>query len=702
MKNLLIALIVMVSFSTNSFSTNSSKKGKNPLLETFNTAFETPPFSLIKHEHFIPAFKAAMEEGKKDIEQITSNTERPDFKNTIENMSYSGAKLELISNIFFNLNHADTDEKMQDIAREISPLLSDYNTDILFNKKLFERVKTVYEKKDSMNLSPEQLTLLDKTYKGFSRNGAALSDEKKERLRQISRDLSVLGLKFNDNVLAETNSWFLHITEENDLSGLPETAIEAAKEAAVTRELEGWVITLQIPSAWPFMHYADNRELRKKVYTAYTKRGYNGNEHDNTDIMLKIANLRLERANILGYDSHAEFVLEERMAETPDAVNDFIKELAAAAKPIGLKDLEDVQQFANKLGFEGKIQYWDWYYYAEKKKNKLFDFDEEEVRPYLQLENVKKGIFTLCELLWGISFTPNNEIDVYHSEVTAYEVHDHDGSLLSILYLDFFPRPGKSPGAWMTSYRSQYREGGESVLPHISIVCNFTRPTSTRPSLLTYNEFTTFLHEFGHALHGIFSDVTYPDLSGTSVYRDFVELPSQVMENWAFEKEFLDMVAVHYETGEKIPNELVQKVIDSKNFHSAFTIMRQLTFGLTDMAWHSITKPLDVDPEKFEMNAMAPAYIFPIVEGTMMSSSFAHIFSGGYAAGYYGYKWAEVLDADAFEAFKENGIFDRKTADLFREHILSKGGTEHPIILYKRFRGAEPILEPYLRREGLL
>ncbi len=681
---------------------NPCSTEENPLLKPFNTQYETPPFSLIKHKHYIPAFKVAMDEGRSDIEKIVSNTAPPDFYNTIEKLSLSGKRLNLVSSIFFNLNSAETDQEMQAIAREISPLLSVYNSDILFNEELFERIKTVYKNKNKYDLTVEQLTLLDKTYKGFTRNGANLSEEKKNRLREISKELSALGLQFNDNVLAETNSWYLNITNKEDLSGLPESIIDAAAEEAKRRDLDGWAFTLQIPSAWPFIHYADNRDLRQKIYVAYNKRGYNNNEYDNTDIILSIVNLRLERAQILGYNSHADFVLEERMAENPETVNRFMKELSEAALPMAKSDLSSVKELAGTMGLIDDFQYWDWYYYAEKRKQKQFDFDEEQVRPYLQLENVKKGIFALCDSLWGISFVANKNIDTYHKDVSVYEVYDHDGTLLSVLYLDFFPRPGKSSGAWMTSYRPQYKIEKERIIPHTSIVCNFSKPTSTRPSLLNFNEFTTFLHEFGHALHGIFSDVTYVDLSGTSVYRDFVELPSQIMENWAFEKEFLDMVAVHYQTGEKIPDDLLNKIIESKNFHSAFTVLRQLSFGLTDMAWHSITEPVSTHPEIFEREAMSPAYIFPVVEGTVMSSAFTHIFSGGYAAGYYGYKWAEVLDADAFEVFKENGIFDRETANNFRKYILSAGGTEHPMKLYTRFRGHEPKIEPYLKREGLI
>ncbi len=698
MRKIGLILIIMISATTN----GCKDKDTNPLLEKFQTLHQSPPFSKIKHKHYIPAFNAAMEEGKREIEAIINNPEEPTFINTIEALSLSGSRFTLLNNIFFNLNEAETDSEMQEIAREISPLISDYRSDILFNEKLFEKIKYVFENTDRDVLTAEQSMLLEKTYNSFARNGAALSEEKKARLREISKELSDISLKFNDNVLAETNSWYLHITDKNELNGLPESALEASSMAAKSRNLEGWVFTLQAPSFWPIIQYADNREIREKVFKAHNRRAYNQNEFNNSELILRTVNLRLERANLLGYKSHADFVLIERMAETPEKVYNFLNDLAIAAKPTAINDLNELEKFAQELGHRGKLQYWDWYYYAEKLKTKLYEFNQEEVRPYLQLEKVKDGIFELCDKLWGLSFKANEKIDRYHEEVLVYEVYDENKKLLSLLYLDFFPRPGKSSGAWMTSFRKQHRLNGENVIPHISIVCNFTRPTETKPSLLTFNEYRTFLHEFGHALHGIFSDVTYNDLSGTAVYRDFVELPSQIMENWAIEKDFLDMFAFHYETGEKIPDNLVQKIIDSQNFHAAFMVLRQLSFALNDMAWHSTTSPINVNPEMFEKESMNPAMILPTVDNTLMSASFLHIFAGGYAAGYYGYKWAEVLDADAFETFKETGIFNKETANKFREHILSKGGTEHPMILYKRFRGQEPEIYAYLKREGLI
>jgi peptidyl-dipeptidase Dcp len=674
---------------------------KNPLLQSFNTPFETPPFDQIRHEHYMPAFEAAIAEARKEIDGITSQTAAPDYANTIEALAYSGERLNLISGIFYNVLHAETDETMQQIARDISPMVTDFQNDILFNEALFQRVKAVYEQKGQLDLTAEQNMLLNKTFKGFSRNGANLSAEEKEKMRTISRELSELSLKFSDNVLAETNGWFLHITDEADLAGLPQSALDAASQAAKAKELEGWVITLDAPSFGPFLRYSEKRDLREKVYMAYSTRGYQDNEYNNTQIITRIANLRLERANLLGYPSHADFVLEETMAQSATNVNNFLKELADASLPVAKNELTEVKEFAAEKGFDGEILPWDWSFWAEKLRKEKYDFDEEITRPYFQLEKVKEGIFDLTNKLFGLTYKENTEIPVYHKDVKVFEVYDADGSFLSLLYLDFFPREGKSGGAWMTSFREQYVENGTDYRPQVSIVCNFSKPTDTRPSLLTFNEVTTFMHEFGHALHGMLSRVTYGDLSGTNVYRDFVELPSQIMENWAVEREFLDMFARHYETGEPIPSELVDKIIKTERFHAAYAAVRQLSFGLNDMAWHSITEPVTIDPEQFETRAMLPVQLFNRIEGTMMSTAFSHIFAGGYSAGYYGYKWAEVLDADAYKAFKENGIFDVATATSFRNNVLSKGGTEHPMDLYVKFRGKQPTIDALLEREGL-
>lgn len=679
----------------------SNTESSNPLLQPFDTPYETPPFHLLRHEHYLPAFKAAIEEARQEIDTIARQEADPDFQNTIEALSYAGNRLEKISGIFYNVNHAETDETMQQIARDVSPLITDYSNDILFNEPLFERVNKVYESREILELTPEQTMLLEKTWKSFARNGANLSGQKKEKMREISRELSELTLKFNDNLLAETNGWFLHITDEKDLAGLPESAIDAAAEAARGKKLEGWVITLHAPSFVPFMRYAGNRALREKVYMAYTRKGYQENEYNNTEILTRIANLRLERARLLGYTSYADFKLEETMAQSAGTVNDFLNQLADASLPMARKELTEVQQFAASQGFDDEIKPWDWSYYAEKLRQDRYDFDEELTRPYFQLEQVTEGIFELTRRLWGFTYKKNTEIPVYHKDVVVYEVYDEDGSFLSLLYMDFFPREGKSGGAWMTSFRDQYRKNSQDFRPQVSLVCNFSKPTDTRPSLLTFNEFSTFLHEFGHALHGMMSQVTYGDLSGTNVYRDFVELPSQILENWAVEKEFLDLFARHYQTGEPMPREMVEKIIETKNFHAAYATVRQLSFGLNDMAWHSITEPITMNAEEFEREAMKPVQLFGWIDGTMMSTAFSHIFAGGYAAGYYGYKWAEVLDADAYKLFKENGIFDRNTAQSFRENILSKGGSEHPMELYVRFRGSEPTVDALLERDGL-
>ncbi|MFW5725686.1 MAG: M3 family metallopeptidase [Bacteroidota bacterium] len=692
-----VAGIVMIVSTMSACSTT----GDNPLLKNFETPYQSPPFHEIKHEHYLPAFTEAIDWAKKEIETIANQPEEPTFENTIEALSYAGERLDRISGIFFNLTYAETDDQLQQIAREVSPMITDHSNDILFNGKLFDRIKKVYAQRDQLDLTPEQRMLLEKTYKSFSRNGANLSDADKEKIRAISRELSELSLRFNDNVLAETNGWFLHITDEKDLAGLPQSFIETAEQAAKAKDLQGWVVTLHAPGYVPFMRYADNRQLREKVYMAYAVRGYQQNEYNNTEILTRIANLRLEKAKLLGYPSHADFVLEETMARSAASVNAFLDQLSGAALPKAKIEVKEVQDFAATLGFNQPLMPWDWSYYAEKLRKEKYDFDEELTRPYFQLEKVTEGIFGLTSKLWGLTYKQNNEIPVYHKDVTVYEVYDKDGKFLSLLYLDFFPRESKSGGAWMTSFREQYRKNGEDVRPQVSLVCNFSKPTEARPSLLTFNEFSTFLHEFGHALHGMLSNVTYSDLSGTSVYRDFVELPSQILENWAIEKDFLDMFARHYQTGEPMPTEMIEKIIEVKNFQAGYSTVRQLSFGLNDMAWHSITEPVTTDAESFERNAMKPVALFDWIDGTMMSTAFTHIFSGGYSAGYYGYKWAEVLDADAYQAFRENGIFDEKTALSFRENILAKGGSEHPMDIYVRFRGKEPSIDALLERSGL-
>jgi len=694
-KSILGIMLVLLAVSC------QEKADKNPLLSKFDTPYQTPPFDKIKHEHYMPALDSAISLARHEIDAIVNNTEEPTFENTIEALDHSGKLLADVSNILFNLNEAETDSVLQQIVIEASPKLTDFSNDINLNPELFKRVKAVWEKRDSLKLTPEQMMLVDKTYKGFVRNGANLSETDKEKYRAISRELSELTVKFNQNVLAETNSYKLHITNEADLAGLPQSLIDAAAYTAKQKGLEGWVITLDYPMYGPFMKYADNRELRKQLYMAYGNRCFKGNEYDNQKIAQRIANLRLELANLLGYPNFATFVLENRMAETPERVNQFLDQLVAASLPAAREEVKEVEEFARQQGFKGKLERWDWSYYSEKLKNAKYSYNEEELKPYFQLEKVIDGVFLLANKLYGLTFLPNGKIPVYHPDVKAYEVYDGSGRFMSVLYLDFFPREGKSGGAWMTSFRSQYRENGKDIRPIVSIVTNFTKPTDKQPSLLTFYEFSTFLHEFGHALHGMLTDCNYSSLSGTSVYRDFVELPSQIMENFAVEKEYLDLFAVHYQTGEKIPQELVQKIIDSRNFQAGYFSLRQLGFGILDMAWHTITKPVTEDVDSFEKKILNPLDVLPPVKGTNMSVTFGHIFEGGYAAGYYGYKWAEVLDADAFELFKEKGIFNREVAQSFRENILSRGGSEHPMTLYKRFRGQEPTIDALLKRSGL-
>lgn len=681
---------------------NKSMNQKNPLLLDFITPYQTAPFNDIKPEHYMPAFLTAMEKGRSEIAAIIANSSAPTFSNTIEMLENSGKLLGRISNIFFNINSAETNEDIQSIAREVSPLLSEYANDIWLNEALFNRVKQVYDGQDTLNLTTEQQMLLNNTYKAFVRQGALLNEKDKNRYREITGELSKLTVEFGENVLAETNDYRLHITNENDLAGLPDHVKEAAAMLAKSENKEGWLFSLQAPSYLAFMKYADNRALREELFKAYSSRGNRNNERDNKDNIIKQARLRLEKARLLGYKSHADYVLEERMAQSPEKVNTFLDELFEKSFSFASNDVKEVAGFAKNQGLNEPLQRWDFSYYSEKLKSSLFDLNDEMVKPYFELTRVTDGIFNLTNKLWGLTYKHNPEIPVYHSDVKAYEVFDKDGKFLSVLYLDFHPRSSKQGGAWMTSYKEQFTENGIDSRPHISLVCNFTAPTETKPSLLTYYEVTTFLHEFGHGLHGMLSAVNYESLSGTNVYRDFVELPSQIMENWAREKEWLQEVAVHYETGETIPDQLVDKIIAAGNFQSGYFTVRQLSFGFNDMAWHNLTNEIPSDVIAFERKAMERTELFPIVEGTSLSTAFAHIFDGGYAAGYYGYKWAEVLDADAFALFKQNGIFDKTTADSFRANVLSKGGTEHPMSLYVKFRGHEPSIQPLLERSGLI
>lgn len=676
------------------------KSNQNPLLTDFNTPFGAPPFDKIENKHYLPAFEQAIKEARQEIEAIIKNTEAPTFENTIEAMEHSGERLGTISSIFFNLNYAETNDEMQAIALQVSPMLTEYSNDISLNPELFARVKAVYDARETLNLNPEQARLLEKSYKGFARNGASLSEEDKQKYRTITSELSDISLKFDQNILSATNAFTIHITDSTQLSGLPQFAIAGFAEEAKSRNLEGWVITLQAPSLIPFLTYSDNRELKKQLWTASNTKCVGG-EFDNVDNVKRIANLRLELANLLGYPTYADYVLEERMAESSDNVTNFLVELETKGLPYAKQDFETVSQYAKTKGADFQLMPWDWAYFSEKYKSEIYAVNDEMTKPFFKLENVEKGIFTLANKLYGLTFKLNKEIPVYQKDVKVYEVYDENNRFMSLLYMDYFPRASKKGGAWMTSFREQSIKNGEESRPLITVVCNFTKPTENEPSLLTFDEVTTTLHEFGHALHGILAEGTYASLTGTSVFRDFVELPSQIMENWALEKEFLDLFAEHYQTGEKIPAELVEKLVAANNFLSGYTMIRQVSFSVNDMAWHSIKEPFTGDPVAFERNAIAACQIMPVIEGTAMAPSFSHIFSGGYSAGYYSYKWAEVLEADAFSLFKEKGIFNREVSYAFRDNILSQGGMKHPMELFVNFRGHEPSVDALFKKSGL-
>jgi len=670
----------------------------NPLLQDFTTA----PFSKIESQHYQPAIEKAIELAKTEIDEIVSNHENPTFENTTVALDFVGEKLNRITSIFFNLNAAETNDEIQKIAQKVSPLLSEFRNDITLNDELFARVKKVFESKDSLQLSPEQTMLLEKQYKGFARNGANLSEENKTKLRKIDAELSKLSLQFGENVLAETNAFELHILDEKELTGLPESAKEAAQEIAKEKGKEGFVFTLDFPSYIPFVTYAENRELRKKMAIAAGKKGFQNNEFNNENIVLNIVKLRHERANLLGYQSHAHFVLEERMAETPEKVIEFSNELLQKAKPAAEREFKHLENYAKNLDGIEQLEKWDGAYYGEKLKKELFELDQEQLKPYFQLENVIEGVFTIANKLFDLNFKEVFNIDKYHQEVKTYEVYDSKNNFIAIFYADFHPRKGKRNGAWMTSYKSQFIKNQVNERPHVSIVCNFTKPTATKPSLLTFNEVTTLFHEFGHALHGMLANTTYTSLSGTSVSWDFVELPSQVLENWCYEKEALELFAKHYKTGEIIPMKYVEKIKESASFHEGMQTLRQLSFGILDMKWHSENPSEITSIKEFENEAFSDTKLYPDVAENCMSTSFSHIFQGGYSAGYYSYKWAEVLDADAFEYFLENGIFNKEIATKFKENVLSKGGTEKPMNLYKRFRGKEPKPDALLKRAGLV
>ena len=696
MKQLLFLLLFMTTMTT------ASMADENPFFKPYDTPYGTPPFDKIKIEHYEPAFDEAIRQHKVEIETIAANPFTPTFQNTIAAMEYSGEMLNRVSGVFFNLLSAESNDEMMMISQRLSPKLSEHSNNINLNEKLFARVKMVYDNRLTSGLVPEQIRLVEKYYEQFENSGATLSAEDKETYRKLSMELSKTTLDFGQNNLKETNRFEMLLTDEADLAGLPVSILEAAVAKAKSKGKEGWMFDLSAPSYIGFMKYSTRRDLREKLYMAYNTKSVMGGEFDNKENIQKIVNLRLQIAHLLGYGNYAGYALKNRMAKNEEGVYNLLDQLTRAYGETARQEVKDVEAFAARM--EGKpieIQPWDWSYYSDKLKDDRFDLNDEMTRPYFELENVKKGVFGLATDLYGITFVKNPSTPVYHPEVEAFDVMDANGDFLAVLFTDFHPREGKRSGAWMSSFKSQFVKNGVDSRPHITIVMNFTRPTETKPALLTFDEVETFLHEFGHALHGMLAKSTYETLSGTSVYRDFVELPSQIMENWLVEKEYLDKFAFHYQTGEKMPAQLVQKIIDAANYNTGYLTLRQLSFGYLDMAWHTLRQPFDGDVREFEQKAMRPVQLLPVVPETSMSTAFGHIFSGGYAAGYYSYKWAEVLDADAFAAFKENGIFDKKTAQSFRVNILERGNTEEPMTLYKRFRGHEPTVGALLERNGV-
>ena len=676
-------------------------ENQNPFLTAYNTPHETTPFHLIKTEHFEPAVLVGMEEQNREIEEIINNPEKPTFANTIVALERSGKTLDRITTGFGNLLSAETNDEMQAIAERIMPQLTEHSNNISLNEKLFSRIKSVYESEDKQSLNQEETMLLNKTYDGFIRSGANLSDEQKERFRNLSSELSVLTLKFSQNNLKEKNSYELPLTLEQ-LEGLPESALTAYAQTAKEKGKENYIVTLEAPSFIPFMKYCKNRELREQLYRAYNTQCTHDNEYNNLDIVKKLVNLRLELALLLGFETAADYVLTKRMAANSNNVYQLLNQLLEAYTPTAQKEVAEVQTLAQELeGEDFQLMPWDWAFYSRILKEKKFNIDEEILRPYFELNKVIEGVFGLATRLYGITFQENKDIPVYHADVKAYEVYDKDNSFLAVLYTDFHPRASKRSGAWMTNYKEQWIDEKGNSRPHVSVTMNFTKPSADKPALLTFGEVNTFLHEFGHALHGMFANTTYQSMSGTNVYWDFVELPSQIMENFAIEKEFLNTFAKHYQTGESIPSELIQRLVDASNFNVAYACLRQLSFGLLDMAWYTRTTPFDGDVRTYEKEAWKKAQVLPDIEETCMTVQFSHIMAGGYSAGYYSYKWAEVLDADAFSLFKEKGIFNKETANSFRENVLSKGGTEHPMVLYKNFRGKEPNINALLERNGI-
>ena len=674
----------------------------NPFLTAYHTPFETIPFHLIKTEHFEPAIEEGMKVHNQEVDAIIHCPDEPTFHNTIVALEKSGSLLDRVSTVFGNLLSAETSDELEAIAERVMPRLSEHSNNISLNEKLFARIKQVYDETDKEALTPEERMLLQNTYNGFIRSGANLAPEQKERFRQLSAELSVLTLKFSQNNLKETNRYELLLTPEQT-DGLPQSALDAYAQAAKDKNKDGYLVTLHAPSFVPFMKYSTHRALRQQLYMAYNTQCTHDDEFNNLEIVQKLVNLRLERAQLLGFDTVADYVLSRRMAENSTNVYKLLNELLEAYTPTAHQEVEEVKNLAKELeGEDFELMPWDWAYYSEKLKEKKFNLNEEELRPYFELKNVIQGVFGLATRLYGITFEENPNIPVYHPDVKAYEVYDEDTSFLAVLYTDFHPRASKRSGAWMTSYKEQWKDEKGNSRPHVSVTMNFTKPSEDKPALLTFSEVNTFLHEFGHALHGMFANTTYQSMSGTNVYWDFVELPSQIMENFAIEKDFLNTFAKHYQTGENIPEEMIQRIVDASNFNVAYACLRQLSFGLLDMAWYTRTEPFEGDVRSYEKKAWEKAQVLPGIEETCMTVQFSHIMAGGYAAGYYSYKWAEVLDADAFSLFQEKGIFDAATANSFRENVLSKGGTEHPMVLYKRFRGQEPSIDALLKRNGII
>ncbi len=680
----------------------SSCKMENPLLCESPLDYGAPQFDKIRNEHYLPAFKEAISEAKAEIDAIVANPDAPSFGNTVEALEFSGDKLENVSNIFYNLMEAETNDTMQEIAEEISPMMTEFSMYVSLNEKLFERVKAVYEARESLGLEPDQLRLLERTYKEFARGGANLSPEDKAEYSKLNEELSLLSLAFSKNVLAATNAFKLELTDEAELEGLPDYVVAMGRQAAEEKGQEGWIFDLSYPSYGPFMKYSARRDLREKMYLAYNTRAVGG-ENDNTKIVKDIIDHRIRIANILGYRTYADYALEERMVKTPAEVNSFLNELLAPSLPAAHAEVEAIYKYARSHGFDGEaLMPWDFSYWSEKYKAATYTLEDSELKPYFQLENCIEAVLGLATRLYGLQFKPRPDLPVYHKDVKVFDVTDENSKHLALFYADFFPREGKRGGAWMTEFRGQSIKDGVEKRPLISIVTNFSKPTGDDPSLLTHDELTTFLHEFGHSLHGMMAEGRYGSMTGTNVARDFVELPSQIMENWAFEPEYLRTFARHYKTGEVIPDKLVGKIVAAKNYLAAYSQVRQLDFGILDMAWHGSTSVPEAETREFEKSVLKPSALMPQVPETCISTSFSHIFSGGYSAGYYSYKWAEVLEADAFSLFKEKGIFNREVSDSFRKEILSKGSSEEEAVLYRNFRGHDPAPEALLIKLGIV